>query len=103
MDKATASSICFGIGGLLIAAGLVWLIIDAIVALRRRPPKPAAAAAATGPFSGIAKLLKALTEFLRELRKHPKPFRLIYLGVLLLLVGAGLSVADKVTFGSSQK
>ena len=91
IDKA--SVVCLSIGGLLVLVGIVWIIADAIAALRRRPPQPGAEAVAAEPFSGIAKIVRALTAFLKELRKHPKPFRLIILGVLLLLVGAGLSVA----------
>jgi hypothetical protein len=96
-----ASKFCLGFGGLLVLAGISWLVVNAVEALRRRPPKPKAGAAGAGPTSFISDILKAMTAFLKELRNHPKPFRLIILGVLLLLVGAGLSVASGAAPGSS--
>jgi hypothetical protein len=90
---ATASQVLLGFGGLLILAGLVWLIVASIVSLRRRPPKPKTRATEGEPFSGITDLIKAFTGFLAELRHHSRPLQLILLGVLLLLVGAGLSLA----------
>jgi uncharacterized membrane protein len=82
-----ASKVCLAFGGLLIVAGIVWLIVAGIVGLQRRRR-----AAPEAPFEGLSGLVRVFTALISEFRHHPQPLRLIYLGVLLLLVGAGLSV-----------
>jgi hypothetical protein len=87
---AVASKVCLGFRGLLIVAGIVWLIVAAIASLgRRRRLGPETG----GPFEGLSGLVKNFRDLIAEFRHHPKQFRLIYLGVLLVLVGAGLSLA----------
>jgi hypothetical protein len=88
-----ASKVLLGFGGLLILAGLVWLVAAAIASLRKRPPKIKARKTEGGGFSGITDLINAFKEFMVELRHHSQPIQLILLGVLLLLVGAALSLA----------
>lgn len=90
---AIAATVCLVFGALFLVVGIVWDIVAAISALRSRPPKPTTLEAAGKDFfSSLAELVNALTEFFRELRKHSKPFRFIMIGILLLMLGGGLSL-----------
>lgn len=93
-----ASMICFAVGGVLVAAGLIALLVEAI-GKARAAPKPSAGATAAEGFS-IAGLIDSFVKLLKELRKHPLPFRLIFMGVLLILVGAGLTLVPPTNTGS---
>jgi hypothetical protein len=87
-----ASEVCLGFGALLIIAGIVWLIGAAIQSQRQRPPTTKA-----GPTAGeglnLTDLVKALTEFIKVLAEQSGPWRLIFSGVALLIIGAALSLA----------
>jgi hypothetical protein len=91
---ALASGIFLALGVLLVIVGLVWAIISAINEWRQRPPQIRKAAAAGGPFAGLASLVRALTAFFRLVFRQSAPWRLIAIGVLLLVLGGGLALYD---------
>jgi hypothetical protein len=71
---AVASEVCLAFGGLLIIAGIVWLIVAAIGSSQRRRR-----AAPEEPFEALSGLVRAFKDLIVEFRHHPQPLRLIYL------------------------
>ncbi len=82
------SVISLAVGAFSIATGAVWLILVAREGLRLRPFE---AETEVNAFSMFTRLPRVLTHLARELGNHPRPLRLIFLGILLLLVGVRLA------------